>query len=117
MLTAGMAHSVNLSRFLCLIQFRSLVLFVLLFHCRGLVLSGPMVLSALSVTIECRGSIMNAGAYLHGDSVMWHGTMFQLDSLLHGGSILPYGSLIMSGTIFSSDSLCRCGAFRLYGSM
>ena len=43
-LTAVMVHSVNLSRFLCLIQFRSLVLFVLLFHCRGLVLSGPMVL-------------------------------------------------------------------------
>ena len=43
-LTAVMVHSVNLSRFLCLIQFRSLVLFVLLFHCRGLVLSWPMVL-------------------------------------------------------------------------
>lgn len=43
-LTAVMVHSVNLSRFLCLIQFRSLVLFVLLFHCRRLVLSWPMVL-------------------------------------------------------------------------
>ena len=43
-LTAVMVHSVNLSRFLCLIQFRSLVLFVLLFHCKGLVLSWPMVL-------------------------------------------------------------------------
>ena len=43
-LTAVMVHSVNLSRFLCLIQFRSLVLSVLLFRCRGLVLSWAMVL-------------------------------------------------------------------------
>ena len=128
-LTAVMVHSVDLFRSLRLIQFHSLVLFVLLFHCRGLVLSWAMVLwlclelsllvdhCKLFGTFTLQGSLQAYVSITEYDSIALKGTVSEIDSLTTIGTISAYDSLSDDGTISFHGSLVDPGAIMFYGSL
>ena len=128
-LTAVMVHSVDLFRSLRLIQFHSLVLFVLLFHCRGLVLSWAMILwlclelsllvdrCKLFGTFTLQGSLQAYVSITEYDSIALKGTVSEIDSLTTIGTISAYDSLSDDGTISFHGSLVDRGAILPYGSL
>ena len=86
-LSRDMIHSVKLLLFRGMVHYQIVVLFCLLVHFTCRALSKDLVLSALSVTIECQGSIMIAGAYLHFASFVSFDTVDLSDSFQAIGTV------------------------------